>query len=148
MDHVMKIEVQETRHAFRINGVTLAKRHLEKTMGKETREFDKMLAKFLVIVPFLHEAFECPETASESIKYMSTKASGIYNAIGLDEDSSGPFMLVCLQLAGDMPTANNLRKMGPQVARTFGARSEDVSFHKGERDNVIPFACPQNATLH
>ncbi len=96
---MMAVHVEQTARAFRVNGVTLAKRHLIKTLGKDQPDLDKVLARYLVIVPFLATDFTIPEKASESVRYGAIKAKRVYDAIGLNEDSIVPFMLVFLAQA-------------------------------------------------
>ncbi len=136
--NVMCIQMEQSEKAFRVNGVTLAKRHLLNTLGKDCNgDVDKALAKFFVIVPFLSEAFECPERASASVKYGAFKAKRLYKALGINEENTVPFMLMALSMAGDMPDIETLRHMGPEVAR---------SFPQGDRDaTIIPFP---KRTLH
>jgi hypothetical protein len=145
MMHCIEISINETPKAFRVNGVTVAKRHLEKTMGRETRDFEKMLAKFLVIVPFLHKAYEAPEGASESVQYGATKAHALYKALRLTDDAIVPFMLVCLAQANDGRMNNPqeaISRIGAEVSRSFRPGSE-------REDNVISFAdARKNRTLH
>jgi hypothetical protein len=97
---VMAVAVGETRFAFRVNGVTIAKRHLFNTLARATdgRVNEKTLAKYLVIVPYLATGFTLPEKASESVKYGATKAKRLYKALNLNEENTGPFMLAFLQL--------------------------------------------------
>lgn len=142
--NVMKISIEEGAKAFRVNGITFAKRHLVKTMAKDCDgDESKMLAKFLVIVPFLATAFQCSESASESVKYGAVKAKRMYQALNLNEDNIVPFMMVCLAQAGDLEI--------PQVGeglREAGFYGENAKpFQQGEAgSNVVPF--PRKPTLH
>jgi len=98
--NVMRIYIEEGEKAFRVNGVTFAKRHLMATMTKGD-DLNKKLARYLAIVPFLATAYEVNENASESIKYGAAKAKRIYKALKLTEEATIPFMLVCMARAGE-----------------------------------------------
>jgi hypothetical protein len=105
----ISVEINETRKAFRVNGVTVAKRHLENTLKFNHDDPEKTLARFLVIVPFLATSFTPDERASASVKYGAAKAKRIYEAIGLNEENTIPFMLVALKQAGeDVPNVITL----------------------------------------
>ena len=98
---VMRINIEESEHAFRVNGVTYAKRHLLATMKKrEDGDIRKKLARYLTIVPFLATAYTVSEDASESIKYGSIKAKRLYKALELNEENTLPFMLFAMSQAG------------------------------------------------
>lgn len=149
----MRIETNETRFAFRVNGVTVAKRHLEKTIAKGCNgDAQKMLAKYLVIVPFLAQAFQVSENASDSIKYGAAKAKRVYEALGLTKESTVPFMLVCLQMAGldtdgDMP--EGIKQIGQQLreAGFYEGGKRVGPFAQGDREaTIIPF--PKKPTIH
>ncbi len=112
---VMRINIEESKHAFRVNGVTYAKRHLLATMKKrEDGDINKTLARYLTIVPFLATAYTVSEDASESIKYGAIKAKRLYKALELNEENTLPFMLFAMSQAGeDIPgVSNQLRKAG------------------------------------
>jgi len=98
---VMTIAVNETKFAFRVNGVTVAKRHLAATIGKGEHITEKVLARYLVIVPFLATAFRMPNGASESVRYGATKAKSLFKALRITEDNTMAFMMVFLRLADD-----------------------------------------------
>src|SRR5882724_9215548 len=112
---VLRINVEESEHAFRINGVTYAKRHLLATMKKrEDGDINKTLARYLVIVPFLATAYTVSENASESIKYGSIKAKRLYKALNLNEENTLPFMLCAMSQAGEdiKGVSDQIRKAG------------------------------------
>jgi hypothetical protein len=111
---MIAIHVEEGDKAFRVNGVTLAKRHLKATLGKNTDDMDKVLAKYLTIVPFLHKSYEVPHDASESIKYGAAKAHRLWKAIGLEDDAIVPFMLAMMTKSGDDP-----EKMVRDIGKTL-----------------------------
>lgn len=147
----MRIETNETRFAFRVNGVTIAKRHLEKTISQGCNgDAQKMLAKFLVIVPFLTKAFELGEKANESVKYGAIKAKRLYEALGINEDNTVPFMLVCLAQAGmdtDGALPDGIREIGQNLREAGFYEGAPASFQQGGRDaTIIPF--PKKPTLH
>ena len=150
--HVMQVETSETRHAFRVNGVTLAKRHLMATLGKDCDEMgDKVLYKFLTIVPFLHKAYQVNPDAPESIKYGAAKAHRVWEALKLTEDAIVPFMLVCMAQSGggdDIP--GTVHSMGQQLREAgFYEGGKPVSFRQGERQTatILPFP-GKRPTLH
>jgi hypothetical protein len=94
----ISVEINETR-----------KRHLENTLKFNHDDPEKTLARFLVIVPFLATSFTPDERASASVKYGAAKAKRIYEAIGLNEENTIPFMLVALKQAGeDVPNVITL----------------------------------------
>jgi hypothetical protein len=126
---VMRIEIGESAHAFRVNGVTIAKRHLKASLPDRANEGDdKTLARYLTIVPFLHEAYVPKDDAPECIKYGAFKAKRLYKALGLTQESIAPFMLMCMSQSGDLPTADNF----VETAAPFQSREREDS-------NVIPF---------
>ena len=97
---VMTIAVSETEFAFRVNGVTVAKRHLAATIGRSDDSVtEKTLARYLVIVPFLATAFRMPKEASESVRYGAIKAKSLFKALRITEDNTMAFMMVFLRLA-------------------------------------------------
>lgn len=135
---VMQISIEESTHAFRVNGVTLAKRHLKASMPKGDDD-EKRLARYLTIVPFLHEAYVPRQDAPESIKYGAYKAHRLYEALGLNHDIVAPFMLMCLTQAGDLPTSDNFA----ETAAPFQQREQDP------QSNVIPFPIQgRKVTIH
>ena len=110
---VMHVNIEESEHAFRVNGVTYAKRHLLATMKKrEDGDIHKTLARYLVIVPFLATAYTVAEDAPESIKYGAIKAKRLYEALELSEDNTVPFMLFAMSQAGE-----NIKEIGEQVRK-------------------------------
>lgn len=146
--HVMSITVNETAKAFKVNGVIIAKRHIARSFS-DTHDLDKALSKYLTIVPFLSTSFNCPETASEHVKYGAFKAKRLYAALGLNDENVVPFMLMCVAQSGEEPTVQNLIKTSPPSLNQFGVRKEDVSapdkpsfFNGGEA------TAPTKPTLH
>ena len=139
--NVIHINIEEGKKAFRVNGVTLAKRHLVATMTKGD-DLDKKLARYLAIVPFLATAFEVNENASESIKYGAIKAKRLYKALELTEEATIPFMLVCMAQAGE-----DARRLGLQVRQAgFDESGKYIRpFQSGERKEN---SFPQKPTLH
>ena len=106
---VLHITIEEAKHAFRVNGVTVAKRHLVSTMTRGN-DLHKKLARYLVLVPFLATAYEVAEDAPEGIKYGSIKAKRLYKALELNDDNQLPFMLFTMEQAGE-----NIHEIGQQV---------------------------------
>ena len=141
---VMRINIEEGEHAFRINGVTYAKRHLLATMKKsEDGDLHKTLARYLVIVPFLATAYTVSEKASESIKYGAIKAKRLYKALELNEDNTLPFMLFAMSQAGDSieDVDNQVRKAG-----LYKGGHKSGPFWERERDETN--SSPVKPTLH
>jgi hypothetical protein len=142
-NEVMAITVGETQHAFRVNGVTVAKRHLA-SLSEGGKINDKVLAKYLVIVPYLATGFHMPEKASESVKYGVEKAKRLYKVLGINEDNTIPFMMIFIQISenGDKVNSPNdlIRELSQQLRRAgfYG----DPSFLEGERQS------PAKRTLH
>lgn len=138
----MHIEIEEGAKAFRVNGVTIAKRHLVATLPKHDDTLDKKLARFLAIVPFLATSYTPADGASESIKYGTVKAKRLYKALGINEDNTMPFMLVCMQQAGaDVSSINKeLRESGIYETGEFKS-----PFQKGGQEETL---FPRKPTLH
>lgn len=138
----MDIRIEEASKAFRVNGVTIAKRHLAKTFPKGD-DMSKRLARFLVIVPFLATAYQVSPESSPSIRYTAWKAKRVYEALGIDEDTTVPFMLTFMKLA-----QQDIDAIGSQIREAgFYEGGEPIPFAQRERrDNVIPF--PGKHTLH
>lgn len=144
----MHIEIEESAKAFRINGVTFAKRHLINTMTKPDDDLEKKLARFLVIVPFLATSFTPAEGASDSIKYGAIKAKRLYKALGLNEDNAMPFMLVCMQQAGA-----DLKGIGAEVRKAGFYENGKVNFstlpfQTGEQEQQADPFPKKKPTLH
>ena len=124
---MIAIHVEEGAKAFRVNGVTLAKRHLKATLGKNTDDMEKVLAKYLVIVPFLHKSYEVPHDASEGIKYGAKKAHRLWEAIGLEDDAVVPFMLAMMVRAGDIDP----EKIDPaEMVMEIGKDLREANFYR------------------
>ena len=141
---VLRINIEESEHAFRVNGVTYAKRHLLATMKKrEDGDIHKTLARYLTIVPFLATAYTVSENASESIKYGSIKAKRLYKALELNEDNTLPFMLFSMSQAGEdiSGVSDQVRKAG-----FYDGGHKSGPFGIGERDESN--SSPVKPTLH
>ena len=148
---VMQVETSETKHAFRVNGITLAKRHLMATLGKDCDEMgDKVLYKFLTIVPFLHKSYQVNSEASESIKYGAAKAHRVWEALKLTEDAIVPFMLVMMaQSGGGDDPRETVKAMGQQLREAgFYEGGKATSFRQGERQTATILPFPGKHTLH
>ena len=152
----MRIEINEMAKAFRVNGVTFAKRHLASTIGKDCGDnYERMLAKFLVIVPFLAEAFQCPDNASESVKYGAYKAKRLHKALGINSDNKIGFMLMALSQAelGTDPDENGMvpgiKALGQELRENgfYGDRA-NVPFQQGKRQDATILPFPGKRTLH
>src|SRR4051812_7003631 len=95
-----QVYITETDHAFRINGVTVAKRHLAKVLGRASPDIEKVLLKYLVIVPHLANEFKLEDQkVSQSVRYGVIKAKRLYKALELDDDSEVAFMTTAARLA-------------------------------------------------
>ncbi len=125
---VLRINIEESQHAFRVNGVTYAKRHLLATMKKrKDGDLHKTLARYLTIVPFLATAYTVSEDASDSIKYGAIKAKRLYKALELNEENTLPFMLFAMSQAGE-----DIRGVGDQVRKAgFYEEGKFVPFQEG-----------------
>lgn len=138
----MHIQIEEGAKAFRVNGVTFAKRHLEATLPKHDDTLEKKLARFLAIVPFLATRFTPDERATDSIKYGAFKAKRLYKALGINEDNTLPFMLVCMEQAGTdiSHIGQELRESGIYETGEF-----KDPFQEGEQEETL---FPRKPTLH
>lgn len=137
VDQIMQIAVSETAHAFRVNGVTIAKRHLAATLGegrKVNKVSEKILAKYLVIVPFLATGFVLPDKASDGVKYGYHKAQRLYKAIGLTDDTIAGFMLAFLQIAEMDQSSESITALSGEL-RAGGFYGDKPSFQQGERQS-------------
>lgn len=141
----ISVEINEAAEAFRVNGVTVAKRHLRNTFPS-TEGDEKRLAKYLTIVPFLHQAFTLDgKKTSESVKYGAIKAHRIYDALGLTEPAIVPFMIMCLAQAGE--DISVLTRQGP--GRAFVHATEHFTGEQPEESNVVNLADHlRGRTLH
>ncbi len=91
--HVMKIDISEAKHSFRVNKITLAKRHLRSVFPKETdKPDDKILAMYLTVVPAVKDIEPHPNQ-SEGVRYGIIKARKLVLALGLNEDNTVPFII-------------------------------------------------------
>lgn len=141
---VIAINVQETPHAYRVNGVTVAKRHLQKAFPARAHETEKLLWTYLVIVPFLHEAYNVPVKAAEHIKYCSVKAHRVFHALNLPNEAILPFMIVALKSAGDM-NDEEMNQMG--IGQFANLTDAFAPSNRDGADNVVPFPGSKK-TLH
>jgi len=112
---VMHVSVEQAEHAFRINGVTVAKRHLVNKFRKDQNNPEKLLSKYLVIVPFLATSYQMPDNADDSTKYAVAKAKRLYKALELNDDNIVPFMMVFMQQAGN----ETIDSIGDQLQASF-----------------------------
>ena len=141
---VMHVNIEESEHAFRVNGVTYAKRHLLATMKKrEDGDIHKPLARYLVIVPFLATAYTVAEDAPESIKYCAIKAKRLYEALELSEDNTVPFMLFAMSQAGE-----NIEEIGAQVRKAGFYERGTINDPFWDRERDEDNSSPVKPTLH
>jgi hypothetical protein len=145
----MRVQIEEGVKAFRVNGVTVAKRHLVATLANDTGgDLEKMLVKYLVIVPFLAKAFTPHPDATESIKYGAFKAKRLYQALGITEENTLPFMLGALAQAGDL----SIEEMGKAVRNAGYYDNGEISmpFSEGNESttNSLSFPHSKKPTLH
>ncbi len=96
---IVKIEQTETRHAFRINGVTVAKRHLSAFFAGMKPD-EKTFCRFLVAVPFIALDNSVDLTpVNKTASYMLEKARKINAAIGLNPEIAMGFVVFNCQSA-------------------------------------------------
>jgi len=147
MQNVMTVSINETSKAFNVNGVPFAKRHLVNTLSKNSEgDLQKMLAKFLVIVPFLATSYTPHENARESIKYGAIKAKRLYKALGITEDNTVPFMLVALAQAGEDIEGVGL---GVREAGFYDNGEINLPFSEGNETTTSSPSFPRSKpTLH
>jgi hypothetical protein len=132
MFNVMKIEIEDNETSFRVNGIELDKSHIATLFPGEA---DKGLAKYLCIVPFLHERadhFQQYHELSESAAYGIAKAPELVKALGITEVNTIPFMLMCMTQAGEDPS--DLGRLSDECHKAFGDCNEPE--YEG---NVVPF---------
>jgi hypothetical protein len=101
---MIKIKVEETEKEFKVNGVVLEKEHLLAVFPGDDAE--KALAKYLCIVPFLHEKaehFHKHHKLGEHAKWGVDKSHEVLKAIGVPEEAYIPFMLACMAQAETDP---------------------------------------------
>jgi hypothetical protein len=142
----LRIEINETSKAFRVNGVTFAKRHLKSLEKGTNGDTEKLIAKFLVIVPFLATSYTPKPDASESTKYGVYKAKRLYTALGITDDNTVPFMLVALHQAGQ-----DIHSMGAEVREAGFYEQGDVNIPFPEGDEIETHSLsshPSKPTLH
>ncbi len=141
---VIRINIEESEHAFRINGVTYAKRHLLATMKKrEDGDLHKTLARYLTIVPFLATAYTASEDASESIKYGAIKAKRLYKALELNKENTLLFMLFAMAQAGE-----DISGVSDQVRKAGFYRGGHKSGPFWDRERDENNSSPVKPTLH
>lgn len=124
---IIMIEVDEAEKCFRVNGVTIAKRHLGVLFPNE--EMPKALAKYLALVPILasRRANGLNDNGElEATKYGAVKSTRVFEALALPADAVVPFMTVCAQQAmGDgVPVAS--KQSSPRVTRYGGKDDNNV----------------------
>jgi hypothetical protein len=114
---MMKVEVNEMKHAFRVNGVTFSRKKLGELFPEWGNEI-QTLYRFMVIAPFLAETKEVSDAPTELGRYAIAKAKRIHEALAFpDRDAIAPFMMMAGQMGkidpddfGDIATAlhNNI----------------------------------------
>jgi hypothetical protein len=109
--HVMKVEINEMAKAFRVNGVTLAKRHLRRVFPRhDHKPDDKILAQYLAVVPMVKD-LEITQGQNEAVRYGIFKARKVYIALGLNEDNTVPFIIMAREMAGGFEEEDFLEGM-------------------------------------
>lgn len=137
----IKIEDVDGDH-INVNGVSLEKRHVA-AMFPATPDQEKALAKYLAIVPFLVEMgehFRTTHKLSECTAYAVDMAPALYKALGITEETTIPFMMVCFEICGDTPET-----MAQQCRDAFGACGKQELKREG---NVIQFPTRNGHTVH
>ena len=115
MTNAVNINVSETKHAMRVNGVTIAKKHLHRCFP-DSESANQAIFQYLTLVPFLTEKAEILlDRFTGHTRYCAIKAARIYKVLGLTKVSCIPFMLVCLERAGDLDEGE-----GAELAKAFG----------------------------
>ena len=93
----MCITVNEMPHAYRINGVTVAKKHLRELFPSWGDSQDAFY-RYLVLVPFLAETKEPEDTPTKTGFYAVFKAKRIQKALEIYGDVIVGFMMVSAQM--------------------------------------------------
>ena len=136
MTNVVNINVSETKHAMRVNGVTIAKKHLHRCFP-DSENSHQAIFQYLTIVPFLAEkANVLVERFHDHTLYCAVKAGRIYKALGLDREICIPFMLVCLEGAGNLTEGEGVelaRKFGMEMETFKGSSEQEISVNLSKR---------------
>lgn len=154
--HTMKIEANETAKAFRINGVTLAKRHLRDLFAGDDIQDNTRLGMFLATVPdtYITGAAEFMiehAKPKSSVYYAAKKVLRLWAALKLTPGIAKPFQMFALELGGadviQKHVARRVReavKDNPGLAKHFNLGTPPRAETGG--DNVIQF--PGKPTVH
>lgn len=111
----IKIEMEHKEDCFVVNGVTLEKSNLAAVFPGDP---EKALAKYLCIVPFLHEKaehFRKHHALSPAAAWGIDKASEVLKAINLPEEAYIPWMMALMAQAETDPD-----DMSDQCKNAFG----------------------------
>lgn len=153
----MKIETNETPKAFRVNGVTVAKRHLRTIFDGDIKD-ETRLHMLLTTVPStylsgaaefiiqLGEKVKDRKRGSDSVGYAARKVLRLWTALKLTPGVAEAFTNVAKELAG--PEAQKFAKSKEAEIKQRMAELADKPDFVGDADgnNVIQF--PKKPTLH
>lgn len=131
---MIKISVHESKEAFTVNGVEVPKA-IVLALFPDTPDAEKALAKYLSIVPFLHEKaehFHSHHELSENAKWGVDKSHELVAALKLPEEAYIPFMMACMAQAESDPD-----QVSDQAVAAFGACGDPNHTEEGfERASV------------
>lgn len=165
----MKIEVHETPKAFRVNGVTFAKKYLRELFSGDDVKDDTRLHMYLATVPdvYLSGAAETllENTKDGAAKYGAAKAMRLWNALKLTPGTAKVFSRAAVEMAGEEGKKHVKRRMNELLNRlqvenpelyekvqelreAVGDKPKSKADFVGDADgnNVIQF--PKKPTLH
>lgn len=132
MNNVIAMEVNTTRKAFRINGVTFAKSRLGEIFPGHDIDDEATFCRYLTVVPFLNQKFGEEDYTSPTAKYAIVKAKRIWQALGIDQDEGTvAFMLIMMSKASngtvdDIDSANDLvRDIANELRKTIPGSGKD-----------------------
>ena len=130
---VIRLDISETKHAFRVNGVTLAKRHLNHAFtGPSFAVGQQALYQYLAVsLMIAHDEYDPARTEglNASQNYLTKKAFRVEPALGLnDNQAKMAFLFACAKMAGvDVD------------AEAVGVSVMQVTPEQANGLNVIPF---------
>jgi len=127
----IKVDIHETAHAFRLNGVTFSKRCLAE-LFPIWGATDESFYRFLVIMPFFAETKEIGDAPTKVGNYAIAKSKRLLESLKLPHDAIPAFMAMAAQLGNlDEEDAGDIalqchdaickcgKKKSPVAARTL-----------------------------
>lgn len=96
-NRAIRIDINETKHAFRINGVTFAKKKLSELLPLWGDDVDSFY-RYLVIMPFFATSKDVGSAPTPLGNYAIAKSKRIFDTLELDNNAIPVFMMMAAQM--------------------------------------------------